>query len=257
MKVTKKKIIVAALALVMLLAVAPAIYYVVLRSNGDALWRIVSQQCLHNRSGLHNPEACLKVDIKQQYVLFKDAKGPHHDLLMPTFPIAGLESPTLEANGTPSFMAIAWVERGRLAQEAGFTIQDQHLSLAINSRWGRTQDHLHIHIACLQPTVRQALDRQAPGVTFDWAELPDPVRGAQYLARRMAGHELAQENPVEILNDHLRSKGIVPGNFGLGMVKLNDGDFMLLAQGRNLLSFDLGSIGEIQDFNCAVAKMPD
>ncbi len=247
----------ALLVILTLLVCSPVLYYFfVLRSNTDALWQIVSQKCLPSHQLQQGPGACLLVDQENQYVLFKDRNGPHHDLLMPTFPVSGLEAPILEDRAAPSFVAMAWATKGRLAEEAGFPIPDPYLSLAINSRLGRSQDHLHIHISCLKPEVAQVLGRQASGITAEWSEIPEPVLGKQYLARRIAADALAGENPIVMLNDYLRAQGQAPGDYGLGVAQLADGDLALLATGRKLLSLDLGSIGRMQDFTCSLAQNP-
>lgn len=250
----KRKIIAMTLIVVAVLLIAPVLYYFALRSNSDALWRIVSEQCLRSQLEQQTPGACLKVDLAERYVLFKDAKGPYHDLLMPTFPVAGLESPELGDSATPDFFLYAWSERGRLSEEANFPIRDQYLSLAVNSRYGRSQDHLHIHMACLRPEVYDLLAREASSISFDWTVLSEKIQGRRYLARRLPGDALARENPIGILNRHLQANGAAPGDFGLALTLLDDGDFVLLATGMNLLTLDLGSAEAIQDFTCAVAQ---
>lgn len=248
----------AALAIFAVVLVASlTLYYLFFLGNSDALWQMVSQKCMTGQSVPPSSGACLKVDEKKQYVMFKASTGPHHDLLMPTFPVAGLESSVLEAPETPPFMAIAWAERGRLAKEAGFPIRDEDLSLAINSRSGRSQNHLHIHIACLHTSVKESLARQADSINLQWSKLPQPIMGKDYFARRVAGPALAQENAFVLLNDFLRSEGLVPGSFGLGMAMLPDGDFVLLAKGKSLLPFDMGSTERLLDFTCAIAGKPD
>lgn len=252
-KVNARRLVALLLVAAVLVATLAASYFYFC-GNSDALWQIVSQKCLPAQAKEHSPGACLKVNENEQYVLFKASNGPLHDLLMPTFRIAGLESSILDAPEAPAFMAIAWTERGRLAEEAGFPIDDDDLSLAINSRLGRSQNHLHIHIACLQASAKEALGRQANRITSRWSELPDPIMGANYFARRVASEALMQENPIASLNEFLRSKGSTPGNFGLGMARLADGDFVLLAKGNSLFPYDMGSTGRLQDYTCALAR---
>lgn len=247
----------AALAIFAVVLVASlTLYFLFFSGNSNALWEIVSQKCMSGQSIPQSSGVCLKVDEKKQYVLLKDFKGPYHDLLIPTFPVAGLESSVLEASETPPLMALAWAERGRIAEESGLPIRDEDLLLAINSRSGRTQNHLHIHISCLHKSVKESLARQADSINFQWSRLPEPIMGKDYFARRVAGHALTQENEFVLLNDLLRSEGLEPGSFGLGMAQLPDGDFVLLAKGKSLLPFDLGSPERLMDFTCAIAKKP-
>ncbi|VTO15486.1 CDP-diacylglycerol pyrophosphatase [Klebsiella variicola] len=48
-----------------------------------------------------------------------------------------------------------------MSQRHGAPVPDNAISLAINSRSGRTQNHFHIHISCLRPDVRAQLDKDA------------------------------------------------------------------------------------------------
>jgi len=251
---TKRKLALVFLVVLTTLMLAPLAYYLFLRSDSDALWRILSQECLATEPAQQTNASCVKVDRQQSYVLFKDRRGPHHDLLMPTYPVAGLESEELGREDVPRFMEMAWAERSRLSQEAGIRIPDDYLSFAINSQWGRTQHHLHIHIACLHPSAYETITQLAPGISFDWAPLAEQIEGSHYIARRISRDAFANVNPIALLNEYLRAEAIPLGNYGLAIMQLQDGDFVLLATGMNLLAFDLGSAGELQDFECALAR---
>ncbi|MBK5674042.1 CDP-diacylglycerol diphosphatase, partial [Salmonella enterica] len=95
-----------------------------------------------------------EVNLKGGYVLFKDRNGPLQYLLMPTYRINGTESPLLLDPLTPNFFWQAWQGREIMSQRHGAPVPDNAVSLAINSRSGRTQNHFHIHISCLRPDVR-------------------------------------------------------------------------------------------------------
>lgn len=250
----KRKLVGLLSIVVIAILVAPVGYYFFLRGNSDALWRMVSQDCLVSWSASRTPGACLTVDLDQRYVLFKDARGPHHDLVMPTYSISGLESPELEQDASPNFMALAWDARSRLSNEVGLPIQDDRVALAINSRRGRSQDHLHVHVACLHVAAHALITRVAPRISHDWTPLPEKIEGSHYIARRISRDQFAKTNPIALLNDYVRESSAAPGDFGLALTRLQDGDFVLLATGLNLLKFDLGSAGEIQDFTCALAR---
>ena len=115
----------------------------------DALWRIVSQQCVPNQRDNHNPAPCAKVDLQSGFVLLKDINGPLQYLLMPTVKMKGMESPDLLQPKTANFFWLAWQERNVMSQRRGTQVPDNAISLTINSTTGRTQNQLHIHISCL------------------------------------------------------------------------------------------------------------
>lgn len=76
-------------------------------SHPDALWRIVSQQCLPNQQMHNSPAPCAQVDTQAGFVVFKDRNGPLQYLLMPSAKITGIESPTVLDAATPNFFAQA------------------------------------------------------------------------------------------------------------------------------------------------------
>ncbi len=90
-----------------------------------------------------------------------------------------------------------------MSQRRGAPINDNAVSLAINSRSGRTQNHFHIHISCLRPNVRAQLDNDAATISSRWLPLPGGLQGHQYLARRVTETELAQRSPFLMLAEEV------------------------------------------------------
>ncbi|MFJ5481644.1 CDP-diacylglycerol diphosphatase [Pectobacterium actinidiae] len=233
----KKRVI----GMVLLLAVIiAAIGWKVGRGNSNALWEIVSEQCVPNQQRNGKPAPCLEVNLAKGYVLFDDRNGPYHDLLLPTEKISGIESPELLQQGTPNFFEQAWERRGHLSREAGKPIRDDYLSLAINSRYGRTQNQLHIHIACLRPEIYHTLNQQFPTLSTDWKTLPVKINGHVYLAKTLDRYAQQQNESI--------------GKYGLAMVSMPTGEKVLLASSLDVFNMSLGSVEEIQDFSCALAK---
>ncbi|MFJ5455140.1 CDP-diacylglycerol diphosphatase [Pectobacterium jejuense] len=224
------------------------------RGNSNALWEIVSEQCVPNQQRNGKPAPCLEVNLAEGYVLFDDRNGPYHDLLLPTDKISGIESPELLQPGIPNFFEQAWAQRGRLSSEAGKPIRDDYLSLAINSRYGRTQNQLHIHIACLRPEIYQTLNQQFPTLSGDWKTLPVKINGHIYLAKMLTANELTQSDPFKTLDRYAHQRDESIGKYGLAMVSTPAGEKVLLASGLDVFNMSLGSVEEIQDFSCALAK---
>lgn len=249
-----KKVAISLVALLLVVALAVAAWFVWGRGNRDALWHTVSQQCVPNQQQQGTPTPCLKVDLQQRYVLFKDRKGPLHDLVMPTKRISGIESTLLQAPGAPPLFALAWANRGSLAAQAGQPIGDDMLALAVNSRYGRSQDLLHIHLACLRPEVYQSLRQQAGRIGNSWQPLTSDLRGHLYLARKLNGLDLVQENPFKLLEDYAQQRGDDLANYGLALAMIDASHMVLLATRVNVFRLNLGSAGELQDYDCALRQ---
>lgn len=121
-----------------------------------AIWRIVDQGCNAGQQAPTQSHSSndLTCDAREGYAVLKDRCGPTHFLLIPTARRTGVESPELQTAGEPNYFALAWQERGRIVNAAP---GDGDVGLAINSRYGRSQSQLHIHIDRLRPQVREAL----------------------------------------------------------------------------------------------------
>ncbi|KAF0658500.1 CDP-diacylglycerol pyrophosphatase, partial [Salmonella enterica subsp. enterica serovar Worthington str. BCH-3194] len=134
----------------------------------------------------------------------------------------------------------------------GHDIPDSAVSLAINSRLGRSQDHLHIHISCIRPDVREQLDNDLTRISTRWLPLPGGLMGHEYLARRVTESELAQRSPFMMLAEEVPEARDHMGRYALAVVRQSDDSFVLLATERNLLTLNRASAEEIQDHSCAI-----
>lgn len=107
-----------AIAIVVVLLIITAFFY--LRpTHSDALWKIVSQQCVPHQQQRQNPSPCAEVNLAQRFVIFKDRNGPLQYLLMPTAKITGIESPLLLKPQQPNYFAAAWQQRPWLSKRYG------------------------------------------------------------------------------------------------------------------------------------------
>ncbi|SQH15434.1 CDP-diacylglycerol pyrophosphatase [Providencia heimbachae] len=231
----------------LLLLIAALGYIAWIKLNSDALWNIVSQQCVPLQHTKQQPASCLKVDTSNQYVLFEDRNGPLHNLVIPTNKITGIESPLLLAENTPSYFSLAWQERADLSRGLNKTIPEELLAVAVNSQYGRSQDQLHIHIACLKKDILEKLNDQQSVITSNWTEFPIKLEGHHYLAKRITTYSI---NPFKLLQEYALQHDDNIGHFGLAMVQLKDGSLVLLANRMDLWDLNLGSAGEILDYQC-------
>lgn len=204
-----------------------------------ALWRIVSQGC--EASPAH-PVAGLQCDPAYGVALLKDRCGPDHYLVIPLARRPGIESPELLDPREPNVIAYAWAQRGRsLGLDAAMPVPaNADLALAINSRYGRSQEQLHVHIDALRPEVRSALDA-----------LPRPVAPGTMV--ELAGHRY-RVDPLERLEPapfaalaaawgaHSQDER---AHLTLALVQDRQGGFLLLSDRADLWRLDRGHAEEL------------
>lgn len=240
---------VAVLLLALLLA-GLALY----RYNAGALWRIVQRQCQpgYLRSG--DPAPCRVLDPVQGYALLQDRKGGVHELLIPTRRIAGIESRVLQKPETPNYFWLAWQARGVLSIAAARPVPDAAVAIAVNSQYGRSQNQLHLHIACLRPDIRQQLAVAGSRWSERWIRYW--LLGHNYYLRTLTEAQLADQSVFVRVAKELAESGQAKGSYGIALAQLQDGRFVLLVLPRDLLGrgANLGSPAELQDDTCATAR---
>ncbi|MGO7733495.1 CDP-diacylglycerol diphosphatase [Rhizobium leguminosarum] len=154
-------------------------------ADRKALARIIDDSCHLNVRNLLPSPPCERVDVLGGYVILKDRKGSAHFLLLPTINIAGIESPELTADVVPHYFARAWAARGLVADATNGRVSDERLLFAVNSKSGRSQDLLHIHIACMYSDLRQRIDQVERDADSSWTPLPISLKGHSYWMRRV------------------------------------------------------------------------
>ncbi|MGY2685796.1 CDP-diacylglycerol diphosphatase [Pseudomonas tolaasii] len=219
------------------------------RGNPDALWHIVSRQCVPSQQERQTPGPCLSVDMDRGFTLFKDQHGPLHDLLIPVDQVSGIEDPALGRHLLPHYFAQAWRHRGILSEGLKKPIPDQFISVAINSRYGRSENQLHVHIACLRPDVFKTLS-QANTLDEQWRELPMRFNGHVYEARTLSAADADTLDPLELLREYVDAQADVMSYYSLLMTPRADGSLVLLTTHLSLTGMNLGSAGELQDYRC-------
>ena len=223
-------------------------------SHSDALWQIVSESCLPEQRQHHNPSPCRRVSVAQGYAVLKDRNGLLQFLLLPLEKISGTESPLLLKPETPDFFALAWKARHYMAERLGQPIDERVYSLAINSRWGRTQNQLHIHISCLRPDIRRQLDSLAPTLNQQWQT--HQLSGHAYHIRVVADHDPAAVSPFIRIAQELPGARQNMGSYSIAEVAAGPDSKLLLVIKRNWLLLNPGSAEELQDHSCALLTEP-
>lgn len=243
-------------ALLLLLVASPAH-----AADPDALWKIVHGACVPDQRLHGDPRPCAAVDLAggeaRGYAVLKDndPRKPTHFLLIPTVRLTGIESPDLLAAGAPDYFVPAWAARARVAALAGRRLPREDYGLAINSVSGRTQDQLHIHVDCVSPGVRDALHARGAAITRSWRRLDVAFSGHRYLARRLAGADLAAD-PFDLLATGVPGARAEMGRWTLAVIGAHLEDdapgFWLLADRADPATGDRGSAEELLDEACAL-----
>ncbi|WP_374547992.1 CDP-diacylglycerol diphosphatase, partial [Rhodoblastus sp.] len=157
----------------------------------DGLWRIVHNVCapLSRVTGVALP--CLAVDHDKGVATLRAPDDATHIIVTPLDRVAGVESPSLLRPNAPNYWADAWGQRAWVAQAAGRPLAWNDLGMAINSRPGRSQDQLHIHVDCVKPEIRTALARAVQDQK-GWFEIDLRPWAARYRAKRLKVEDLDQ-----------------------------------------------------------------
>ena len=228
-------------------------------ADPDALWKIISEKCLPNEQQHGQPGPCAVVDQKngvaKGYVVLKDREGDTQYLVMPTAKITGIEDPQVIAPGAANYFADAWLQRHYTVDAAKAALPRDVLSLAVNSTSGRSQNQLHIHIDCVRADVRDTVQRQLASIGDKWAPLAEPLAAHPYMAMRVVGEDLGNNNPFTLLADSGARASMGSHTLVVLGVTLPGGQpgFVILADQANPATGDRASGEELQDHNCAIA----
>jgi CDP-diacylglycerol pyrophosphatase len=239
-----------------LIVVACGLAAVVMIERGfadpDALWQIVHDRCIPDQREHGDPAPCTLVDMADHWAVLKDRNGDSQFLLIPTDRVTGIEDPLIRGDHAPNYWEAAWVARRFVEQRLSKTLASDDISLAINSRWARSQNQLHIHIDCVRPDVRETLSALQPQVGRAWSRAV--ILGQNYEVRSLDADDLHSRNVFDLVADHLP-----PG-------QLMDQETIILvgaASPNGKSGFDLiaghGGAGhgeDLQDHSCALAKAP-
>ena len=228
------------------------------QTNPNKLWEIVHEQCVPAELQHRDPMPCVQINLiggeVEGDVLLKDIHGPYQYLLIPTARRSGIESPELLGVAGARYIADAWEGRHFVEKALKHELPSDHVSLAVNSEYGRSQEQLHIHIDCLKAEVRSALHAHLAGITEQWRALEVPLAGKHYRARRVTGAQAADFNPFRMLADSSPEAANEMGRHTLVVVGavFEDGSpgFVLLDDRASLWPFDRAHGEELQDELC-------
>ncbi len=227
-------------------------------ANGQTLWRIVSGRCIPGQIASGDPAPCTEVSIAdgvaRGHVVLKDRVGTGQYLVMPTSLIAGIEDSRLLRANAPDYFTPAWQARRLVAARFGMPLAREDIGIAVNSRYGRSQDLLHLHVDCLRRDVRDDLRRAMPRIDRRWSRRLLVLAGHRYHAVRIDGDDRVGANPFLLLS---RGLHVRPGDMGAWTIVLAGADFaghpgfvLLAARADPANGYD-GSGEQLQDHECA------
>ena len=225
----------------------------------NALWKIVSDQCVTHERSQGTPAPCEQVDLQPGagFAVLKDRVGVAQYLLIPTKRISGVESLQLLTKGSPNYWAFAWGARSAVEALLHRKLPRNEIALAINSAYGRTQNQLHIHVDCICQDVLRRLRGRIPDIGPHWAPLGITLRGHPYWAMRVRGADLGDSDPFKLLarglpqaREHMDRRTLVV----VGATFAHDAKgFILLTDQVDPRAGDRASGEELLDHTCAVA----
>jgi len=165
--------------------------------------------------------------------------SPAHVIVVPTIPISGIESPVLLGEGAPNYWEAAWNARHFVEEAAHHSLPRDMIGMAINSAARRSQDQLHIHVACVAPTVAKFLRRHETEIRGTWLPLSTRLLGHRFAAMKIETDDLANVDPFKLL-----MRGLPPGQFSVAsqMLAVIAATFRNGKAGFYLLTNDLSDL---------------
>jgi CDP-diacylglycerol pyrophosphatase len=202
-------------------------------ADRDLLWGVV-KVCVANHALTGAAFPCLAVDTTQGvargFAIVRAPLKQTHVVVTPTARVAGIEDPALQSPDAPNYFADAWAARRYVLNSVERPLAERDIGLAVNSRPGRSQDQLHIHVDCLKHRYAQLLRQHDSGLSPDkWTKLNFALRGRYYWAMLINSPDLAAVNVFRTAATLLR---VSPGRMEdvtVVVVPRGDKGFYLLA----------------------------
>ena len=220
------------------------------------LWRVV-QACVADHSLTGAPFPCLEVDTaggpERGYVVLRAPFVRSHTVVAPMVQTIGIEAPRLRGQNAPNYFDDAWAARGYATKGLARAPGRADFALAVNSRVGRSQDQLHIHIDCIRARVRDALARTRAPIGR-WTNFKAMAWMPTYRATALQGDTLAGVNVFDLV-----AKGLdVPQDDmdEITIVVVGSSDvagkpgFVVLARKRLLHVYDEAHGESLMDHSC-------
>ncbi|WP_149138928.1 CDP-diacylglycerol diphosphatase [Cupriavidus campinensis] len=217
----------------------------------NGLWRNVQARCL--TAGAPRHADCAVVDRDRGLVLYKDAVGASHYLVIPDHPVTGVEDPRVWTGTRPDGWAFGWEERQIVARAVGKPVPDTLIGLAVNSRASRSQDQLHIHLDCISGAAQKFLSQS--GITPAW-------RAFTFAGKRVLAKRVPVDQPVLAFNPFDEVRGdmgtapgtaIAPQDRGI-FLAYTGGSFVVVDEPVDLAPGNNGHASDFLDRRCKLGR---
>jgi CDP-diacylglycerol pyrophosphatase len=199
----------------LILATVAFLPHSALAANRSGLWVVVHDICLPAYQGIGVPFPCTEVNIAdgldRGFAVLQTPSSTPHVIVVPTIRISGIESPALLSANAPNYWEAAWDARRFVEEMAGRRLSRDKIGMAINSAASRSQDQLHIHVACIAPAVANVLRRHQAKIHEAWSFLSPVLLGHRFAAMKIETDSLAHVDPFKLL-----ASGLPSGKFSMG-----------------------------------------
>ena len=224
------------------------------------LWRVV-QTCVLNHSLTGGTFPCLAVETptgtEAGYAVLRAPNEDVHVVVTPTVRTIGIEASRLRGPDAPNYFLDAWFARHFVTDNLARHPGRADIALAVNSRLGRSQDQLHIHIACVRSDVKTVLARQTSAIhSHDWIKIKPLSNAAAYAAHFQPDHDLSGINIFDRVAESLKIDAKQMDDVTIVVVGAEPTGFIILARKRIPHSFDEPHGEALLDHDCTSFQKP-
>jgi CDP-diacylglycerol pyrophosphatase len=184
-------------------------------ADRGGLWAVVHDICVPAYQSIGVGFPCAEVSIadglERGFAVLRAPSSATHVIVVPTTRISGIESPALLRENAPNYWEAAWGARRFVEEGARRQLPRDKIGMAINSAASRSQDQLHIHVACIAPKVAEFLRRHQAEIHEAWSFLSSGLLGHRFTAMKVETDSLAHVDPFKLL-----THGLPSGKFSMG-----------------------------------------
>lgn len=227
----------------------------------NQLVKLVNECIFTEKNNKNWPEFCMKVSLNKNlnFTILNPKDGLGKLLLLPNENIHGVEDVRLFDSATPSYFYSAWenrylVER-KIKNKTGRKVylKNQDYIFTLNAIQSRTQDRLHIHMACVDREYQKKLlyYNNLKRYSFNWNKLPFIVENPytkqpmNFIAKKITFNDIRKGRVHRIIREEF---GDSYPNFGIAIWSISDTEFLLIVTNDSVLAAP-GRI--LSDNNCS------
>jgi CDP-diacylglycerol pyrophosphatase len=205
----------------------------------------IVQTCVLHYMETGDSSPCLKVDLVNHFVLFRDDSVTYRNILMPSSS-KNWKDALMEGG---ALLMHAWETRHYLTAKSGMSPNDDFLSLVIDAK---DEAALRIQVACMKPNVYDSL-REDKYVGPTWQKLSTLLAGHHFVVKKIGGN-LMIDDPIKMVDEYVDDRGDDIGQYSFAVVPTEDRSFLLLLNRSKVTETESGITEGLQDGDCALMK---